>query len=91
MLGLRGARTGRDGARWSAGAFDFSLLSVSCAHIGDLRLITLNSMKASEEITDEQSRQVSPGYDTVDVHALHTDIYSSCLMWSMPTLSSSEV
>ena len=60
MLGLRGARTGKDGARWSAGAFNFFLLSVSCAHIGDLRLITLNSMKASEEITDEQSRQVSP-------------------------------
>jgi ESCRT-I complex subunit VPS28 len=32
-------------------------ISISRAHI--IRLITLNSMKASEEITDEQSRQVS--------------------------------
>ena len=57
MRGLKEAKTGKDGVEWLDG------MSVSkgilVATIDDLlRLITLNGMKASEEITEEQSRQV---------------------------------
>jgi len=57
MHGLKGAKTGKDGVEWLDGVF--MRIDILVATIDDLfRLITLNGMKASEEITEEQSRQV---------------------------------
>ena len=57
MHGLKEAKTGKDGVEWSDGTFVSQGILV--ATVDDIfRLITLNGMKASEEITEEQSRQV---------------------------------
>jgi hypothetical protein len=60
MRGLRGVKIGKGGVGWLDGKyifFDHTLDSLMfwCT---PQRLITLNAMKASEEITEEQSRQV---------------------------------
>ena len=57
MHDLKEAKTGKDGVKWSDGTF--ASQGILVATIDDIfRLITLNAMKASEEITEEQSRQV---------------------------------
>ena len=56
MRDLREAKIGKEGAKWFLGGLS------SCDHglsaETTSRLITLNGMKASEEITEEQARQV---------------------------------
>ena len=56
MRGLKEAKSGKDGREWSHGKTLCVLVSHRLTLVG--RLITLNSMKASDEITDEQARQV---------------------------------
>jgi len=74
MRGSRGARTGKEGAGWWDGehrpAHIHRSFLLICPGIVFIRLITLNGMKASEELTEEQSRQVcaSPCFITLLAH-----------------------
>jgi hypothetical protein len=57
MQDSKDLKNGKAGARWLDGALLRLFPDVFFA-LKQLRLITLNGMKASEEITEEQSRQV---------------------------------
>lgn len=64
MRGSREVKIGRAGARWSDGEESLAVLRVDVSFrltCFRYRLIMLNGMKASEELTEEQARQVSPG------------------------------
>lgn len=56
MRGLREVKIGKGGVGWLAGKLSLRHQRPTLTRL--IRLITLNGMKASEEITDEQSRQV---------------------------------
>ena len=58
MHDLKEARIGKDEVVWYHGEFHLSFLLYLSSLTAWIRLITLNGMKASEELTDEQSRQV---------------------------------
>ena len=58
MHDLKEARIGKDEVVWYHGKSTKSFLLLIISNNIDFRLITLNGMKASEELTDEQSRQV---------------------------------
>jgi hypothetical protein len=76
---LKGVRIGREEVGWLVGEFGELLILLSCLTAVDMRtlillvymhrLITLNGMKASEEIMEEQSRQV---YTHTFVFCLHS-------------------
>jgi len=63
MPDSKAARTGKAVVGWLVGKSNAGFVLVDYAHRGVYggfigRLITLNGMKASEEITEEQSRQL---------------------------------
>lgn len=58
MLASRAARIGKAEVGWSAGASSILSFIAPTIYPLSVRLITLNGMKASEEITEEQSRQL---------------------------------
>ena len=88
MHGSREAKTGKAGARWLGGVFPLIYFSSCRAIIWPLehRLITLNGMKASEEITEEQTRQVRKKYPVRSGWLMNPPMivivrYWACLYW----------